>query len=44
LRLPVIALIAWAYWGETFSIWVIAGAIVIFTSTYLSIRRETREP
>ena len=43
LRLPVIALIAWGYWGETFSIWVIAGAIVIFSSTYLSISRETKE-
>jgi len=42
LRLPFIAVIAWAFWGETFSAWVVAGALVIFTSTYITTRRETR--
>ncbi len=41
LRLPFIALIAWAFWGETFSSWVVLGAVIIFTSTYISARRET---
>ena len=43
LRLPFIALIAYLLWGETFSPWVLIGALVIFASTYFSVRREAKE-
>ena len=43
LRLPFIALIAYLLWGETFSPWVLIGGLVIFASTYFSVRREAKE-
>lgn len=43
LRLPFIALIAYILWGETFSPWVLLGALVIFASTYFSVRKEAKE-
>tara|TARA_B100000700_G_C14997281_1_gene834496 strand:- start:24 stop:917 length:894 start_codon:yes stop_codon:yes gene_type:complete len=43
LRLPFIALVAYLLWDETFSPWVLIGALVIFSSTYFSVRRETKE-
>ncbi len=43
LRLPFIALIAFWLWDETFSPWVAVGALVIFASTYFSIRKEAND-
>lgn len=43
LRLPFIAVIAWVMWGETLSFWVVAGAGVIFASSYIAVRREAAE-
>ena len=43
LRLPFIALIAYILWDETFSPWVLLGALVIFASTYFSVRKEAKE-
>ena len=43
LRLPFIALIAYLLWDETFSSWVAVGALVIFSSTYFSIRKEAND-
>jgi len=43
LRLPFIAVIAYLMWDETFSPWVGVGALVIFASTYFSIRREAND-
>jgi drug/metabolite transporter (DMT)-like permease len=44
LRLPVTALAAWAIWGETIDVWTVAGAAIIFTGSYWTMRRETRRP
>lgn len=43
LRLPLIAVIAWLAWDETFSPWTVFGAVIIFGSTYYAISREARE-
>lgn len=43
LRLPFIAVIAYLLWDETFSPWVAVGALVIFASTYFSIRKEAKD-
>ncbi len=43
LRLPFIAFIAYLLWDETFSPWVAVGALVIFASTYFSIRKEAND-
>lgn len=43
LRLPFIAIIAYLVWDETFSPWVAVGALVIFASTYFSIRKEAND-
>ena len=42
LRLPFIAAIAWALWGETFSPWTALGAAIIIASSAYAIRREAR--
>lgn len=42
LRLPFIAAIAWALWGETFSPWTAMGATIIIASSAYAIRREAR--
>lgn len=42
LRLPLLALIAWLIWGETFSPWTAVGAAIIVASTWYSVRREAK--
>lgn len=42
LRLPFIAVIAWALWGETFSPWTVLGATIIIASSAYAIRHEAR--
>lgn len=41
-RLPVVALIGMALYGEQVDVWVIAGAALIFGANYLNILKETR--
>ncbi len=38
LRLPLIALVGLALYGETIDIWVIVGGVVIFAGTFLNVR------
>jgi len=44
LRLPLIALIGAAFYGEPLQAATFAGAAVIFAGTYYSLYRETRKP
>ena len=43
LRLPVIALVAYLVWGETFSPWSALGALIIVVSSYFAIMKVRRE-
>ena len=40
LRLPIVGAAGWLLFSETTDIWTVAGAVVIFTSTYLLARSE----
>ncbi len=40
LRLPLIALVGFAFYSEGFEIYVLLGAVIMFTGNYVSIRRE----
>jgi drug/metabolite transporter (DMT)-like permease len=42
IRLPIIAAIGVAFYGEPFDPYVIVGAVVIFAGTYFSLSRERR--
>ena len=42
LRLPIVAAAGWIWFGEITDIWTIAGAAVIFASTYALARSEAR--
>jgi drug/metabolite transporter (DMT)-like permease len=42
IRLPVIAIIGMAVYGEALDLWVFLGALVIFGGNYLNIWTETR--
>ena len=42
VRLPLAAIIGWLIYSEGVSIWVLAGAILIFSGNYYSVWRETR--
>jgi drug/metabolite transporter (DMT)-like permease len=42
LRMPLLAVAAWAIWGEVFSPWTALGALVIFGSSYWVTTRETK--
>ena len=44
LRLPLIAVIGFALYGEALELSTLLGAAVIFSGTYFSIRRESRAP
>jgi uncharacterized membrane protein len=44
LRLPLIALIGAAFYGEALEAATFIGAAVIFAGTYYSLARETRKP
>ncbi|MDC0033129.1 DMT family transporter [Alphaproteobacteria bacterium] len=43
LRLPIIALIAYWVWDETFSPWSAVGAVIIVASSYCAIMKVRRE-
>ena len=43
LRLPIVAAAGWIWFGEITDIWTIAGAAVIFASTYALARSEARK-
>ena len=40
LRLPLIALVGFAFYSEGFEIYVLLGAVIMFAGNYVSIRRE----
>ncbi|MGB0630590.1 MAG: DMT family transporter [Alphaproteobacteria bacterium] len=42
LRLPIVGAAGWLLFNETTDIWTVAGAVVIFTSTYLLARSEAK--
>ena len=42
-RLPLIALVGMALYGEALDLWIIVGALVIFGGNYLNIWAETRK-
>jgi S-adenosylmethionine uptake transporter len=42
LRMPAIALIGYALYGEALSIWILVGAALIFGANYYSLRVEVR--
>lgn len=42
LRVPLIAVIAWAVYAEAIDLWVLVGAVIIFAGNYHMIRRERR--
>jgi drug/metabolite transporter (DMT)-like permease len=44
LRLPLIAVVGVALYGEPLELTTLLGAAVIFSGTYYSIRRESRAP
>lgn len=44
LRLPCVAVTAWAVYAERPELWVLLGAVAIFGGNYYSVRRETRPP
>ena len=39
-RVPLIAVVAYYLYGEALDIWIFAGAVLIFVSNYISMRRE----
>lgn len=41
-RLPIIAVIGMAFYGEALDVWVIVGAVIIFGANYANIRAEAR--
>ena len=43
LRLPIVAAAGWIWFGEITDVWTIAGAAVIFASTYALARSEARK-
>ncbi len=43
LRLPLAAGAAWLLFGETSDVWMLAGAAIIFASSYALVRIEARE-
>jgi drug/metabolite transporter (DMT)-like permease len=43
LRLPLIAIVGFLAYGETFQAPILAGAAVIFTGTYYCLSREARK-
>jgi drug/metabolite transporter (DMT)-like permease len=43
LRLPIVATAGWLWFDESTDIRTVAGAVVIFASTYALARAETRK-
>lgn len=42
LRLPIIAIIGAAFYNEAIDVWIIIGAIIIFSANYFNIRAENK--
>ena len=42
LRLPLIAVIGFAFYGEALSIWVLVGALIVFFATWLNLQSAAR--
>ena len=43
LRLPIIAFIGTSFYNEAINVWVIVGAIIVFSSNFLNIWGESRQ-
>ena len=42
LRLPIIAIIGASFYNEAIDLWIIIGALIIFSANYLNIRAENK--
>ena len=38
LRLPLIAFVGFAFYGEALSVWVFVGALIVFAATWLNLK------
>lgn len=44
MRIPLIAVVGWAFYGEALDIWVLVGALVIIAGVLWNLRSERRRP
>jgi drug/metabolite transporter (DMT)-like permease len=44
MRIPLIAVIGWAFYGEPLDIFVLLGAIIIISGVLWNLRSETARP
>ena len=42
LRLPLIAVIGFAFYGEALTVWVFVGALIVFFATWLNLKSVTK--
>ena len=42
LRLPLIAFVGYAFYGEALSVWVLIGALIVFLATWLNLKGAAR--
>jgi len=42
LRLPLIAVVGFVFYGEALKIWVLVGAVIVFTATWLNLKSARR--
>jgi drug/metabolite transporter (DMT)-like permease len=42
LRLPLIAVVGFVFYGEALKIWVLVGAVIVFTATWLNLKSAQR--
>ena len=43
LRLPLIAVVGFVFYGEALKIWVLVGAVIVFTATWLNLKSARQE-
>jgi drug/metabolite transporter (DMT)-like permease len=44
MRIPLIAVVGWAVYGESLDIFVLVGALIIISGVLWNLRSETRRP
>jgi len=44
MRIPLIAVVGWAFYGEVLDIWVLVGALIIIAGVLWNLRSERRRP
>lgn len=42
MRIPLIAVVGWAFYGEALDIWVLVGALLIIAGVLWNLRSERR--